>query len=88
MSQEKQKHWLYREENRKKLWWIQFAILGLAILPELFMHHHGYFEKIGITVDTEPGFYPWYGFVTCALMVLGAKLLGFVLKRKDDYYDE
>lgn len=88
MSQEKQKHWLYREENRPKLWYFQIAILILGIIPEFFIHHHAYFEAQGIQVDSRAGFYAWYGFTTCAVMVIVAKLLGALLKRKDDYYDE
>jgi hypothetical protein len=90
MSQKpnEKKHWLYREENRRTLWLIQIGILFVAILPEFFMHHHAYFEAQGINLDAKPGFYPWYGFATCAAMVIGAKLLGLVLKRKDDYYDD
>ena len=84
----KQKHWLYREENRGKLWIIQFSILLVAILPEFFMHHHASFEAQGIHLDASFGFYVWYGFLTCAAMVIVAKLLAVVLKRKDDYYDE
>ena len=84
----KQKHWLYREENRRKLWLIQFGVLFVAILPEFFMHHHASFETQGIHLDASPTFYAWYGFLTCAAMVLAAKLLGYVLKRKDDYYDD
>ena len=90
MSQKpnEKKHWLYREENRRTLWLIQIGILFVAILPEFFMHHHAHFESQGINVDAKAGFYPWYGFATCAAMVIGAKLLGVFLKRKDDYYDE
>ncbi|MFL0799363.1 MAG: hypothetical protein K6L80_02850 [Agarilytica sp.] len=83
-----QKHWLYREENRKKLWMIQFAILVLVMIPEFFVHHHAHFESQGIHVDATWGFYAWYGFATCAAMVVAAKLLGFVLKRKDTYYND
>lgn len=90
MSQKpnEKKHWLYREENRRTLWLIQIGILFVAILPEFFMHHHAHFEAQGVHVDAEAGFYAWYGFATCAAMVIGAKLLGVFLKRKDDYYDE
>ena len=38
MKQQEQKHWLYREENRRKLWLIQIAILALAIIPEFSIH--------------------------------------------------
>ncbi len=85
---EKQKHWVYRKENRRILWFIQFVILIVAILPEFFMHHHASFEAQGIHLDASPTFYAWYGFLTCAAMVIAAKVLGYVLKRKDDYYDE
>lgn len=88
MSQEKQKHWLYREENRQKLWLIQIGFLVLAIIPEFFIHHHAYFTDQGIKVDARAGFYAWYGFASCAIMVIAAKLLAVVLKRNDDYYDE
>ncbi len=83
-----QKHWLYREENRKKLWAIQFGILVLVMIPEFFVHHHAHFESQGVHVDASWGFYAWYGFATCAAMVVVAKLLGFVLKRKDTYYND
>jgi hypothetical protein len=39
-------------------------------------------------LDTRIGFFAWYGFVTCAAMVVGAKVLGIFLKRPDDYYDD
>lgn len=83
-----QKHWVYREENRKKLWVIQIALLVLVMLPEFFVHHHAHFEDADIHVDASWGFYAWYGFATCAAMVVAAKVLGMVLKRKDTYYDD
>ncbi len=33
-------------------------------------------------------FYPLLGFVGCALMILAAKGLGFVLKKTEDYYGD
>ncbi|PID47308.1 MAG: hypothetical protein CSB47_00790 [Proteobacteria bacterium] len=88
MSQQKQQHWLYRAENRRKFWYTLIALMALSLLPELFLHHHAHFADQGILLEAQPGFYPWFGFVSCAIMVLIAKLLSFVLKRKDDYYDE
>lgn len=82
------KHWLYREENRIKLWLIQLLILALALLPEFFLHHHPHFEEQGMSIDASWGFFAWYGFLTCAAMVAAAKILGIFLKRKDTYYDE
>jgi len=84
----RKRHWLYRPENRRKLWIAQGLVLVLALLPEFFIHHHAHFEGQGIHLDASWGFFAWYGFATCAAMVVVAKLLGFALKRKDSYYDD
>jgi hypothetical protein len=81
-------HWLYRPENRPKLWAALFLILALSLLPSLFMHHHGHFSSQRFDLDTQFGFYAWFGFVTCAAMVAAAKVLGIFLKRDDRYYDD
>lgn len=82
------KHWLYRKENRPKLWWIQIGILLLVLLPEFYMHHHPHFADHGFTLDGSWGFFAWYGFLSCAGMVAAAKILGIFLKRKETYYDD
>ncbi len=81
----KQIHWLYRPENKRKLWALLYVILSLALLPEFFVQHHPHFPNVGL--DTVWGFFAWYGFLTCAAMVIVAKLLGWLLKRPDNYYD-
>jgi len=83
MSDERRKSWLYRPENRKKLWWGFAVILVATVLAQLGVHVHGHF-----------GFDEWYafnavfGFISCALMVVFAKGLGYLLKRSDNYYDD
>lgn len=81
-------HWLYRPENLPKLWAMQIAILVLVVLPELFTHAHAHFKPGYFSLDMSPGFFAWYGFVTCAAMVAFAKFLGRFLKRDDRYYDD
>lgn len=88
LGAEVEKHWVYRAENKRKLWIFQGVILVLALIPEFFIHHHPHFEDQDIHIDASWGFFGWYGFVTCAAMVVAAKALGFVLKRKDTYYDD
>ncbi len=88
MSNENNKHWLYRKENLPKLWIILIIILILTLIPEFIIHHHPHFEDQGLHLDASWGFSGWYGFVTCAAMVIGAKGLSLFLKRKDTYYDE
>ncbi|MEE4303850.1 MAG: hypothetical protein V2J19_06805 [Wenzhouxiangella sp.] len=74
-------HWLVRPKTIRLLWWIFGVILALTVAGQFFVHFHAYFG-----VDGWFGFYAVYGFLTCVGMVVGAKLLGFVLKRPDDYY--
>lgn len=88
MGEKPQKHWAYRKENHPKLWAMQFIVLALMLIPEFFLHHHPHFAEHGAAVDASFGFYAWYGFATCALMVVAAKLLGIFLKRKDTYYND
>lgn len=75
-------HWLVRPATIRKLWWVFGAILAATVIAQFFVHVHGYFG-----VDAWPGFNALYGFLTCVGMVVFAKLLGFVLKRPDDYYE-
>ncbi|AWB66435.1 hypothetical protein C2869_08340 [Saccharobesus litoralis] len=77
------KHWLVRAKTIKYLWIGFIVVLGITILAELFIHKHDYFG-----LDGSFGFFGWYGFITCVAMVVVAKLLGYVLKRKEEYYDE
>jgi len=79
---EKNKHWLLRKENIRKLWIGFIIILAMTVLAGLFVHQH---EPFGI--EDSFGFFAWYGFITCVGMVLFAKVLGLILKRPENYYD-
>lgn len=76
-------HWLYRPQNRSRLWWGFGIVLAITVLAQLFVHLHAWF-----TVDGWFGFNALYGFLSCAGMVLFAKLLGYLLKRPEEYYDD
>jgi len=78
-----QKSWLYRPENHKKLWLGFGLILAATVVVQLFASVHGHFG-----FDGWFGFNAAFGFVSCALMVVFAKLLGYLLKRPDNYYDD
>jgi len=76
-------HWLSRPSTIRGLW-IAFAIvLAFTVAAELFIDIKGYFG-----VDDWPGFGAIYGFGACVAMVLVAKALGVLLKRRDDYYHD
>ena len=80
---EKNKHWLLRKANIRKLWIGFIAILFVTVVAGLFVHQH---ESFGI--EDSFAFFAWYGFITCVGMVIFAKILGFFLKRPENYYDD
>lgn len=79
---EQDKHWLMREENIRKLWIIFITILALTVVAGIFVHQHVYFG-----IEDSFAFFAWYGFITCVGMVVFAKLLGYFLKRPEDFYN-
>jgi len=79
----KDDHWLVRPTTIRLLWRGGLAVLALMVLADLVVAPHPYFG-----IDGSFGFYAWYGFLTCAAMVLGAKALGLLIGRMDTYYEE
>jgi hypothetical protein len=65
------------------LWMLLFAVCGLSLVPELFIERHAYF-----TIDHFFSFYAVLGFIACALLIILAKGLSYILKKTEDYYDE
>ena len=76
-------HWLVRPTTIRKIWIISIIVLILTVLGDFIVHHHAYFG-----VDGTFGFGAWYGFISCVILVVGSKALGYILKRPDTYYDQ
>jgi hypothetical protein len=76
-------HWLAREGTIRWLWVVFVAILAATVLADLFVEHHPYFG-----LDGTFGFGAWFGFVSCVALIVAAKALGAILKRRDTYYDD
>jgi hypothetical protein len=85
MLEKKQKVYLEleRPEVLKNLWIILYVICGLTLVPEFFISRHPHFGFDGFF-----GFYALLGFVSCAILILLAKLGGLFLKKKEHYYHE
>ena len=83
MNEPEREHFLTRPGTIRGLWWGFSVLLALTVLAQLVFYVKGYF-----TVDGWFGFGAMFGFLSCLLMVLFAKLLGYVLKRPQDYYRE
>ncbi len=50
-------------------------------LSDFVYHRHGHF-----VIEEVPGFFAGYGFVMFSLIILGASILRFFLRRSEDYY--
>jgi len=74
--------WIARPETIRRLWIAFGLILAATVLAELAIHRHAV-----IGIDAVFGFHAWFGFGACVALVLLARLLGFVLKRRDDFYE-
>jgi len=74
-------HWLDQPRNVKRLWRGFLVVLVLTVLAQLVVTLHPHFAVEGVF-----GFAAWYGFGTCVLMIVFAKLLSLWLKRPDSYY--
>ncbi|MEP7138629.1 MAG: hypothetical protein ABI745_03315 [Caldimonas sp.] len=83
MNDDDRSRWLDRPKNVRRLWRGFLAVLGLTVLAELGVHLHAAFA-----VESLFAFNAWFGFLSCAAMIVVARTLGLLLKRRDDYYAE
>jgi hypothetical protein len=83
MKQAPEPHWLVRPATIRKLWIALAVVLGLTVALQVLIPVKGYFG-----IDGWFGFAAAFGFISCVLMVIAAKLLGVLLKRGEDYYDD
>jgi hypothetical protein len=84
MKKRKEFDWFDHPQNIKRLKIGFYIVLALLVLPDFFMHKHTLFSS----VEAWPGFYAFFGFVSCVIIILVSKLFGFALKVKEDYYDD
>ena len=81
MKTEHSDHWLVRPRTIKTLWYGSILVLASTIALEFVIPIKSYFS-----VDNWTGFGAIFGFISCLMMVLLAKGLGYVLKRDEGYY--
>ncbi|MGD8340101.1 MAG: hypothetical protein PVH89_04930 [Gammaproteobacteria bacterium] len=72
-----------RPTTIRLLWRVGAAVLTLTVLLQAVIAIKGYFGA-----DGWFGFGAAYGFLSCLAMVLVAKGLGYLLKRREDYYGD
>lgn len=82
--QEPPEHWLVRPGTIRAIWIVSGVVLvALVLLDLVIVNDHPYFAEQTLFAASA-----WYGFGVCAVLVVISKLLGFLLKVRDDYYDE
>jgi hypothetical protein len=75
-------HRLARPATIKTLRNAAIAALAGAVIADLAVEHHPHFG-----IDGSFAFGGWFGFLSCALLAVVAKLVGALLQRPDNYYD-
>ncbi len=83
MNRDQERRWILRPRNIRKLWWLFCLVLAMTVLAQALIPIHAEFG-----VDGWFGFSAYFGFLSCMAMVVFARLIGGVLKRPDDYYDD
>lgn len=82
--------WFDRPRSRRLLWILLWTACASTVVAELMLQlehrRHGHFGEH--SADGWWGAYSVLGFAGCALMIVAAKVLGFWLKKPEDYYQE
>jgi len=78
-----EQHWLVRESTIRKLWIGLVVVLTLLVGAQFFIEIKPY-----VGLDGSFGFGAWFGFISCVVMVVVAKIIGYVVKRSEFYYSE
>ncbi|EPR36330.1 hypothetical protein dsx2_1247 [Desulfovibrio sp. X2] len=82
MSKKTEQDFFERPDVRRVLWWLLWGSCALTVLLELWWTPPIHFHFADFF-----GFEAVLGFVSCAVLIVGAKLLGYLLKKPEDYYD-
>ncbi len=83
MSDQDRSHIFDNPRNVKRVIYGLYAICAISLAAEFFIHRH-----VDHPWEALFGFYSFYGFVACVILVLVAKEMRKILMRKDDYYDD
>lgn len=79
-----EKHgWFDKKENLILFLRIFYVSLGLLVIADFFVDKHPYFG-----FDGAPSFSAAYGFISCVLLVLVARVLRTFLMKDENHYDD
>ena len=69
--------------NVKAVIYVLYVVCAVLFVLDFFIHRH-----VDHSWEALFGFYAIYGFVCCVFLVLAAKEMRKVVRRKEDYYDD
>lgn len=81
--QREKRHFFDKKEHIKGVLWAFYLLCAGLLIVDSFYHRH-------VTHEWERlwGFYAFYGFVACVILVLVAKGMRRFLMRSEEYYDD
>lgn len=79
---EKKQPWLDQSQNIKRLVHLLVVACVISVAIDFFVPRHGHFS-----FEEIPGFFAFYGFVTCCAIVFAAIALRRFIMRDENYYD-
>ena len=83
MNEPKQKQYLFdNPRNVSRLLNVFYILCIILFVSDFLFHRH-----VSNDWESLTGFYAFFGFVACVVLVLVAKQMRKVLMRKEDYYD-
>ncbi len=75
----------YLVEHRRLLTWIMLAIMALLVIADIVIPP----DYVRFPWDRFGGFGALYGFISCVLIIVVSKALGYgLLYKSEDYYDD
>ncbi len=72
---------LDKKKNVDRIVYGLYAVCALLVIADI-----AYKKKTYFSIEYFFGFYGWYGFIMCALLVVCAKAMRRVLMRDETYY--
>ncbi len=83
MEENGKRHIFDNPRNVKAVIYGLYALCGVLFVLDFFVYRHVYHPW-----EAWFGFYAIYGFVCCVLLVLAAKEMRKMVRRREDYYDD
>ena len=79
--------YLDEPKNIKKLRMVLYLSLIVVVILEFILIEHEHIELSPEYIAEFPAFHAFYGFIACILIILVSKFIGYLVMRKEDYYD-